>query len=172
MKAKLDAFLSRIKRKMEIVRIFGLRAGWSRESTSVGFSLLESLVALSIIMLLVLIGASFGLDSKKHQLEVAVEKVNSGLSLARFKAIHHQKPVKVRFSDYGYDLLEYDDNSSDWAKLSSILIEGVKIEANNSPVFYPQGTVSNLSTIKIGNERGLYSITIAITGRTKITRLE
>jgi prepilin-type N-terminal cleavage/methylation domain-containing protein len=137
-----------------------------------GFSLLETLITLSILLLLVLIGASFSLDNKKHQLETAVGKINSGLSLARFKAVHHQRPVKLVLRKDGYDLLEYEESSSTWVKQSSTLLEGVQIEANNSPVFYPQGTVSGLATIKVRNERGLYSISIAITGRTKVIRLE
>jgi len=137
-----------------------------------GFSLLETLVTLSILLLLVLMGASLSINNKKHQLEVAVEKINSGLSLARFKAVHHQKPVRATLRNDGYDLFEYEESSSTWVKQNSILLEGVKVEANNNPVFYPQGTVSNLATIKVSNERGLYSISIAITGRTKVIRLE
>ncbi|MCR4397082.1 MAG: prepilin-type N-terminal cleavage/methylation domain-containing protein, partial [Candidatus Saccharicenans sp.] len=49
-----------------------------------GFSLLETTVVLSIAALLVLVGSSFRLNSKKHLLEVAVRKVHSSLSLARF----------------------------------------------------------------------------------------
>ncbi|MBC7364945.1 MAG: prepilin-type N-terminal cleavage/methylation domain-containing protein [Candidatus Aminicenantes bacterium] len=137
-----------------------------------GFSLLETLITLSIISLLALIGASFSIDNKKHQLEVAVGKINSGLNLARFKAVHHQRPVRVSLKKDGYEISEYEESLSAWIKQSSYLLEGVQIEANNSPIFYPNGTVSNLVTIRVGNERGLYSITIAITGRAKITRLE
>ncbi len=137
-----------------------------------GYSFLETLMALSIIILLFLMGASFRIDNKKHQLEVAVEKINSALSLARFKAVHHQKPVRVLLRNNGYDLLEYEESSSAWINRKSALLEGVKIEANNSPVFYPHGTVSSLATIRVSNERGIYSITIAITGRTKTSRLE
>lgn len=143
-----------------------------RRQKTAGYSLLETLMALSIVFLLFLMGASFKIDNKKHQLDVAVEKINSALSLARFKAVHHQKPVRMLLRNNGYDLLEYEESSSAWINRKSALLEGVKIEANNSPVFYPHGTVSSLATIRVGNERGLYSITIAITGRTKISKLE
>jgi len=43
----------------------------------------------------------------------------------------------------------------------------VTLKANNTPVFYPEGTVSNLATILVSNDRGGYRITLAMTGRVK-----
>jgi hypothetical protein len=52
------------------------------------------------------------------------------------------------------------------------ILEGVNIQANNSPVFHPQGTVSNLASIMISNTWGSYKITLAISGRIRIAKLE
>ncbi|MBC7362947.1 MAG: prepilin-type N-terminal cleavage/methylation domain-containing protein [Candidatus Aminicenantes bacterium] len=137
-----------------------------------GFSLLETTVVLSIMAVLVLIGSSFSLNNKKHQLEVAVRKIHSTLSLARFRSVQRQLPVRVSLNQKVCELAEYDNQKSVWLTRSRELLEGVEVSANNSPVFYPQGTVSGLATINIRNEKGAYQVTVAITGRIKITRLD
>ncbi|MDD8032029.1 MAG: GspH/FimT family protein [Acidobacteriota bacterium] len=137
-----------------------------------GYSLLETTMALSIVALLVLIGSSFNLNPGKHQLEVAVRKIHSSLSLARFRSIHRQVPVKVSFEENFCLMAEFDSQNAQWITKSREFLEGVKISATNAPIFYPQGTVSNLATIKISNSRGLYQITVAITGRIKSSRIE
>ncbi len=137
-----------------------------------GFSLLETTVVLSIVALLVLIGSSFKPNNKKHQLEVAVRRVHSSLSLARFRSVQRQVPVRVSFGQGFCELAEYDGQRALWLIKSRELLEGVEVVANNAPVFYPQGTVSSLATIKIRNDSGAYHITVAITGRVKITAVE
>ncbi len=134
-----------------------------------GFSLLETTMALSLVALLVLIGSSFKINSQKHQLEVAVRKVHSSLSLARFRSVQRQVPVRVSFETGFCVLAEYDNRQALWLKKSQDLLEGVEVTANNAPVFYPQGTVSNLATINIRNTSGAYQVTVAITGRIKVT---
>ena len=137
-----------------------------------GFSLLETTVVLSIVAVLVFIGSSFSLNNKKHQLEVAVRKIYSSLSLARFRSVQRQLPVRVSLSQKVCELAEYDSQKATWLTRSRELLEGVEVSANNSPVFYPQGTVSGLATINIRNEKGAYQVTVAITGRIKVTRLD
>ncbi|MGB9906195.1 MAG: GspH/FimT family pseudopilin [Candidatus Saccharicenans sp.] len=137
-----------------------------------GFSLLEITFVLSIVAMLVLIGSSFSLNHKKHQLEVAVRKVHSSLCLARFRSVQRQLPVRVSINQLACELAEYDSQKATWLLRSRDLLEGVEVSANNSPVFYPQGTVSSLATINIRNEKGSYQLTVAITGRIKITRLK
>jgi len=129
-------------------------------------------VVLSIVGLLVLIGSSFKINSKKHQLEVAVRKVHSSLSLARFRSVQRQVPVRVSFDGGFCELAEYNSQQDLWLKKSQDPLEGVEVTANNAPVFYPQGTVSGLATINIRNDSGAYQVTVAITGRIKVTALE
>lgn len=137
-----------------------------------GYSLLETTLTLSIVALLVLIGSSFKLDNKKYQLETAARKVYSYLSLARFRSVHRQLPVRIRLIDGYCELAEYDSQNSLWITRSREFLEGVQVAANNFPVFYPQGTVSNMATIKLRNERGSYQITVSITGRIKSIRTD
>lgn len=137
-----------------------------------GFSLLETTVVLSIVALLVLIGSSFKVNTKKHLLEVAVRKVHSSLTLARFRSVQRQVPVRVSFDGSFCELAEYNSEQAQWLNRRRELMEGVEVSANNAPVFYPQGTVSGLATIKIRNDSGAYQVTVAITGRIKITAVE
>ncbi|MDI6699414.1 MAG: GspH/FimT family protein [Candidatus Saccharicenans sp.] len=142
------------------------------ERESCGFSLLETTIALSLVALLVLIGSSFKINSQKHQLEVAVRKVHSSLSLARFRSVQRQVPVRISFESGFCELAEYDSERKIWLNKSRDLLEGVEVAANNAPVFYPQGTVSSLATIIIRNDSGAYQVTVAITGRIKIAAAE
>lgn len=137
-----------------------------------GFSLLETTVALSIVAVLLLVGSSFKINNKKHQLNQAVEKVCLNLSLARFRSVYRQVPIKVSFNQNFCELAEFDSQNSFWVTKSRQLLEGVEVSANNSPIFYPQGTVSNLASIKVSNDSGLYLITIAITGRVKVSQID
>ncbi|MBC7361770.1 MAG: type II secretion system protein [Candidatus Aminicenantes bacterium] len=139
---------------------------------NLGFSLLDTTVALSIVAVLLLVGSSFKINNKKHQLNQAVEKVCSNLSLARFLSVYRQVPIKVSFNQNFCELAEFDSQNSFWVIKSRQLLEGVEVSANNSPVFYPQGTVSNLASIKVSNDSGLYLITIAITGRVKVSQID
>ena len=135
-----------------------------------GYTLLETVISLSIVMAIILIGSGLRPDSGKHQLNTAVNQVYSSLSLARFRAIRQQVPVKVSFHENFCELSQYDNQKSFWITKSRRFLEGVVVSANNEPVFYPQGTVSNLASIKVANDRGLYLITVAITGRLKISQ--
>jgi len=137
-----------------------------------GYSLLETTLTLSIVAMLVLIGSSFKLNNKKHQLEIAARKVYSYLSLARFRSVHRQLPVRIRLIDGFCELAEYNSQNSLWITKYREFLDGVQVAVNNSPVFYPQGTVSNLATIKLRNESGSYQITVAITGRIKSIRID
>ncbi|MCX8161341.1 MAG: GspH/FimT family pseudopilin [Candidatus Saccharicenans sp.] len=137
-----------------------------------GFSLLEITMVLSIVALLVLIGSSFKLNNKKHLLDLAVRRVHSCLSLARFRSVQRQVPVRVSFDRSFCELAEYDSEQAAWLKKRQELLEGVEVTANNAPVFYPQGTVSSLATIKIRNDSGAYQVTVAITGRIKVTPVD
>jgi len=135
-----------------------------------GYTLLETVISLSIVMGIILIGSGLKPDTGKHQLNTAVNQVYSSLSLARFRAIRQQVPVKVSFHDNFCELSEFDNQKSFWITKSRRFLEGVGVSANNEPVFYPQGTGSTLASIKVANDRGLYLITVAITGRLKISQ--
>jgi type II secretion system protein H len=134
-----------------------------------GFSLIEMIFVLAVMGIMVFIAsASFLNLAPKYRLKRAAWEINSCLNLARYKAIFEGVPTRVLFDASSYRVEKFDASQKTWHPLESNLLEGVVLQANNSPTFYPVGTVSNLATINIFNYWGRYKITIAITGRIKI----
>lgn len=137
-----------------------------------GFTLLEILVATAIMGVLLVGGASAVIGwTPKYRLRRATWEVQTRLNYARYKAVRQGCPVRVRFLAAGYLTEKYIDGLDLWQPDSSGAIEGVGIQANNTPTFHPSGTVSNLATILVSNTGGKYKITVAITGRIKTTKL-
>jgi prepilin-type N-terminal cleavage/methylation domain-containing protein len=137
-----------------------------------GFTLLEVLVSISIVT--VLLGAasiSFVNSSDKYRLQKAVWEVHAKLNYARFKAVFSGTKSRVIFKPTGYTIEKYDQDRGDWKFDMGNILEGVYIQANNTPMFHPQGTVSNLASITLSNSWGSYKITLAISGRIKIAKL-
>ena len=137
--------------------------------TRKGFSLIEVLICLFIFSIMVgLTSTSFLSLSPKYKLQKAAWEIRSRLNFARYKAIFEGEKVRVSIDSPRYKIEQYDKNQSLWVvKLESIL-DGVSVNANNSPLFHPGGTVSNLASIYVTNSWGQYKITIAITGRIKV----
>ena len=137
-----------------------------------GFTLLETLAALAVLGVLTLISVSTLVQlAPKHRLGRATWEIQARLSYARFKAIRQGQPVRMRFSEAGYTVERYDDSTDAWRPDSAGSVEGVWIQANNTPTFHPAGTVSNFATILVSNSWGTNRITLAITGRIKVTEL-
>ena len=137
-----------------------------------GFTLLEVLVFFSIFS--ILLGAasiSFLNSSDKYRLQKAVWEIHAKLNYARFKAIFDGTKSRVLFNPAGYTIEKFDQEKGDWKFDSGNSLEGVYVQANNTPLFHPQGTVSNLASITLSNSWGSYKITLAISGRIKISKL-
>jgi len=136
-----------------------------------GFTLIETVLVLTLSGLLVLGGAqAVGRLGPKLRLQSGIWEVTSGLNQARFRAILSGEAVRVRFLPSGFVFERYDAAAAAWRTSRRSVLEGVDLRANNAPVFHPQGTVSNMATITVANSRGAYRITIAITGRIRTTR--
>jgi prepilin-type N-terminal cleavage/methylation domain-containing protein len=137
-----------------------------------GISLLEMVVALAVAAIVVQMGAvSFHRLEPRYRLQAAVWEVVARLNQARFRAILEETPVRVRLSETRCGLEEWNEAAGVWQPGDGSVIQGVTVQANNTPIFYPGGTVSNLATIRLFNSSGAYKITLAITGRHKVTRL-
>ncbi len=137
-----------------------------------GFSAIETVFVLAVMGIIISIAsASFLNLAPKYRLKRAAWEVNSCLNLARYKAIFEGVPHRVLFDASGYKIEKFDASQNAWRPLESNLFEGVVLQANNSPTFYPVGTVSNLASINIFNYWGRYKITIAITGRIKVAMI-
>jgi len=141
----------------------------SKDFNNKGSSLIEVLICLFILSITIgLSSPSFLSLSPKYKLERAAWEIRSRLNYARYKAVFEGDKVRVSFYSSRYKIEQYDENQKLWLiKLENIL-EGVTVNANNSPLFHPGGTVSNLASIYVTNSWGQYKITIAITGRIKV----
>ena len=141
----------------------------SKDITARGFTLIEVLICLFILSIMIgLSSTSFLSLSPKYKLKKAAWEIRSRLNYARYKAVFEGEKVRVSFDSSRYKIEQYDEDQNLWLiKLENIL-EGVTVNANNSPFFHPGGTVSNLASIYVTNSWGQYKITIAITGRIKV----
>ncbi len=136
-----------------------------------GFTLVEAVITLALAGVLALGGAyAVGRLVPKLDLQAGIWAVTSGLNQARFRAILSGDSVRVRFARPGFTLESYDETAGAWRPGRTVPLAGVLVRANNAPVFHPQGTVSDLATITVSNERGSYRITVAITGRIRTVR--
>lgn len=136
-----------------------------------GFTLVETLLALALAGLMVFgtVHAARRLGPKLD-LQAGIWGVSTGLTQARFRAIMSGAAVRVRFIPSGFVFERYDTESASWRPARAVGLPGVRIGANNAPIFHPQGTVSDLASITVGNASGAYRITVAITGRIRAVR--
>ena len=137
-----------------------------------GFSLLDALISLFLLGILIsLISHSFLNLSPKYKLRKAVREIHSSLNYARYKALFEGIKVRIKFAEQSYTIEKYNEPEKEWIIDRSRLLEGVTLQANNSPTFHPRGTVSNLASIYISNSWGKHKITLAISGRIKVTEV-
>lgn len=137
-----------------------------------GFSLIEVTLSLAVLAILIYAASTSFLNlAPKYRLQRAVWEINSRLNFARYKALFEGAKVRIKFYSSGYGLEIYDEEKKEWKLEEKHFLEGVTIQANNSPIFHPGGTVSNLASITIFNSWGKYKISLAISGRVKISKL-
>jgi prepilin-type N-terminal cleavage/methylation domain-containing protein len=137
-----------------------------------GFSLIEVMISMFILGLIIaLLSHSFRNQAPKYQLKKAVWEIYSRLNYARYKAIYRGLKYKVSFDTHSYVIEKFDEHNSEWKIEQLSFLEGVEVTANNSPIFHPRGTVSNLASIFIKNSRGEYRISVAISGRIKVMEM-
>jgi len=141
----------------------------SKDFSNLGFSLIEVLVCLFILSIMIGLSSTSILSmAPKYKLKKAAWEIRSRLNYARYQAVFKGEKVRVSFDSPGYKIEQYDDNQNLWTLTLESILEGVTVNANNSPLFHPGGTVSNLASIYVTNSWGQYKITIAITGRIKM----
>jgi prepilin-type N-terminal cleavage/methylation domain-containing protein len=143
-----------------------------RSDARPGFTLIEAVIVLSLLGTLVYMGTTSFLSLiPKYKLESAMWDIRSTLNAARYRAVFENASIRVRFGGGQWEMEKYDAARKAWVSCRKRSVDGVRIEANNSPVFTAQGTVGNLATITIANAWGTYKITLAISGRIKTTRV-
>jgi len=137
-----------------------------------GYSLLETVVSLAILgVLLGIASTSFLQLAPKYTLQHAVWEINACLNYARYKAIFEGITTRVEFNPSGCAVEKYDQEKKMWRKERECFFKGISIQANNTPTFYPEGSVSNIASIYVFNSWGACKITLAISGRIKIVYL-
>jgi len=137
-----------------------------------GFTLLEIMISISIFaVLLGMAWASFFPASHKYRLQRAIWEIHSKMNYSRFKAVFCGTKFRVSFNPHGYTIDRYDQNANSWKTEQGNIFEGILVDANNNPIFHPEGTVSNFASITISNVWGSYKITLAISGRIKTVKL-
>jgi prepilin-type N-terminal cleavage/methylation domain-containing protein len=137
-----------------------------------GYSLIEILFVVLILGILAgsLIGP-FQRLSQKYSLRLAVFTVHSRMNEARNRAIFTGIKHRLSFVTDRITLELFQPEEDRWIKEAVYFIEGARLQANNSPIFSPGGTVANLATIRITNGWGGWKITLAISGRIKTSPL-
>jgi type IV fimbrial biogenesis protein FimT len=137
-----------------------------------GFTLLEMTVSLAVLAMLIYMAATSFLNlAPKYRLEKAVWELGSALQSAKFKSIFEGVSIRVKLYSESYAVEKNDEGLGLWMLREKHFLEGVKVEANNTPLFTPDGMTSGLATITLSNSWGKYKITVAITGRIKTTRI-
>lgn len=136
-----------------------------------GFTLIENLIVVAILGFLLIMAIPFQARVRhRYALEMAVWEIHSKMNYLKYQAMKNSVPYRFRISNFGYTIEKYEPLSG-WKMVEQKLILDTSLEANNSPIFYPEGTVSNLASITISNSAGKYRLTVAISGRIKVTRL-
>jgi prepilin-type N-terminal cleavage/methylation domain-containing protein len=137
-----------------------------------GFTLLEAVLVLALISILILAGAaSASKSAARFELERAVWEIKMRLNQTRIRSIWEGTPARLRIDRVGFSLETYDEDAKIWKPAESGRWEGVVVEANNTPVYHPTGSVTGMATILVSNPRGAYRITLAITGRIRAIKL-
>jgi len=136
-----------------------------------GFTVVEVVLALALAGIFAL-GTAYTIQrlGPKLDLQAGIWEVTAGLNRARFQAIMSGASVRVRFVPSGFVFERYDAAAAAWRPAHAVTLAGVRVRANNAPIFHPEGTVSDLASITVGNTRGTYRITVAITGRIRALR--
>ncbi len=138
-----------------------------------GVSLIETLVAITILgVVLSLAAVPFRGTAPKYKLLRCVREIHSRMNYARYKAICSGTKVRLRFEADGYLVETWDRDQGLWTQAPKFFVDGAVIAANNTPTFHPKGTVSNLCTIHVSNSWGHFKLSLAISGRIKVTRVD
>ncbi len=137
-----------------------------------GHSLLELLIIILILGLFFwLSSVSFFHISPAYKLQKSVWEIYSILNYARYKSIFRYERVRISFNENSYSIERFEEKNGIWTIEKKKSFEGVLLQSNNNPVFYPRGTVSNMCSINISNSAGKFKISLAISGRIKVVKL-
>ncbi len=132
-----------------------------------GFSIAEMLVVIFILTLF-LYGFTLGIsDSLKREKQRAMTySVKNSIEWVRVYSILKGEKLKIKFFPDYFNVYTYQNRK--WKFLKRINFPGLELRANNSPIFYPYGTVSNLFTLYVEKNGFIRKITMNINGKITI----
>ncbi len=132
-----------------------------------GFSLIEMMISfliLTIISYMITMKTSdYFKEMKFHSDTYSIRNI---IQKVRVRAILKYETLKISFKDNHLKILKYDGKK--WRKIKIYNFSGITLKSNNTPVFYPYGTVSKLFSLYIISKNGIKKITMNITGRINI----
>lgn len=147
----------------------------SREQS--GVTLIELLLVVSVLSIMAgLTIPSYMNLMPNMRLNGAARTVMSELMWARMSAVKENNRYRIFFlNDHQYKILD-DDNSNNSEDSGEATVtkniqdkyHDVTFNANNNPIFKPQGTASSLPSITLQNSSGNKTVSISIAGRVKI----
>ncbi len=132
-----------------------------------GFNLVETTVSLSLISFLMLFSIpSFKSMISKLNFKSAQSQVINSLYLARYKSAF--TGVSYRWKALGNSIAIERESGKGWILERRIKLDYGTVSSNNSPIFHPEGLVTNMATIYLKSKKMSSKITVAITGRIKV----
>ena len=155
----------------------GMRRLQRSLSCSRGFTLIELIIVLGIMVVALMLGGTWASSQLPHwRLNGAARQVASDLVAAKMKAVVERNRQRVIFQDdHRYIVLDDDNNNGqsdpgEYLDVHDIQANyrDVMMTATNNPSFMPRGTASSLASITLSNSSGKRVITVSITGRVKV----
>lgn len=132
-----------------------------------GFNLIETTVSLFLISFLMLFSIpSFKNIILKLQFQSAQSQVINSLYFARYKSTFTGSDY--RWKALGNSIAVERELNGEWVMERRIKVDHCEVRANNSPIFHPEGLVTNMATIYFKSKNMCSKITVAITGRIKV----
>jgi len=139
-----------------------------------GFTLLELMVILSIFSIMATIGLiAFKEFIPKYRLKSIAAMVKADLNRAKTMATKLNNRFTVIFNEQNennfYEIQESDTHNVVFErKLCDTNTKDVVLSTPTNPIFFPNGTIGNISTISLTGASDKLDITMTITGRIKI----
>ncbi len=134
---------------------------------SYGFNLLETTIYLSLLSLLI----TFSVPAYKQlicnlKFKSDQSLVINSLYLVRYKSAFTGD--RFRWRALGNSIYIEREENGKWLLERRINLGFGEVSSNNTPVFHPEGVVTNLATIYLKSKEKSSKITVAITGRIKV----